>query len=57
MEAKKYSQFGTFSVILLLPFLSFSTGLLIKSGFSNNPLTIIALFLILIFLMALLFFY
>lgn len=57
METKNYSQYGTFTVIIMLPFLLFSLGMLIISGFSSGPMTIIALFLIMIFLIVLSSFY
>lgn len=57
METKKYTQFGTFSVIIILPVLLFFTGMLIKSGVSSSPETIVQLFLILTFLICLLIFY
>ena len=57
MEPKKYTQFGTFSVIILLPLFLVFTGMAIKSGFSSGPETIILLFLSLTFFICLLIFY
>jgi len=57
METKKYTQFGTFSVIILLPLLVFLTVMLFKSGFSSGPESIILLFLSLTFVICLLIFY
>lgn len=57
METKIYKQFGTFSVIILLPFMLIFIGLLIKSGFSKDPVTIIQLFVIVTCLICLLIFY
>ncbi len=57
METKKYTQFGTFSVIIMLPLLLFSSWTLIKSGFPSNPETYILLFVVLTLLLCLLTFY
>ncbi len=57
METRTYKQFGTFSVVLLLPLSLFFIALIIKSGFSSDPLTIVQLFLFLTFLICLLIFY
>lgn len=57
METKIYKQFGTFSVILLLPLMLIFCGLLIKTGFSSDPGSIIQLFVIVVFLICLLTFY
>ncbi len=57
METKIYKQFGTFSVILLLPLLLIFFGLFIKSGFSTDPVSIIQLFLVITFLICFLIFY
>jgi hypothetical protein len=37
MEEKKYSQFGTLSVVIMLPLVLLFTGLSIKSGLTNSP--------------------
>lgn len=57
MEAKNYTQFGTFSVAIMLPLLILFTGLLIKSGLSSSPEMYIYLFLVLTFAICLLIFY
>jgi hypothetical protein len=57
METKKYTQFGTFSVIIMLPLLLLFTGLLIKSGLTNSPDFYVHIFLVLTFLVCLLIFY
>ncbi len=57
METKKYTQFGTFSVAIMLPLLLLFTGLLIKSGLANTPDFYIHLILVIVFLICLLFFY
>jgi len=57
MNTKIYKQFGTFSVILLLPLLLIFLGLFIKSGFSTDPVSIIQLFLVVTFLIYFLIFY
>lgn len=57
MGTKKYTQFGTISVIILLPLLILFTGMLIKSGLTNSPEFYIHLFLVLTFLICVLTFY
>ncbi|WP_320051742.1 hypothetical protein [uncultured Acetobacteroides sp.] len=57
METKIYKQFGTASVIILLPLMLFFCGLLIKTGFSTDPATIILLLVIVTLLICLLVFY
>lgn len=57
METKKFSQFGTFSVAIILPLLLLFSGLLIKSGLSNTPDFHIHLILVIVFLICLLVFY
>lgn len=57
METKTYKQYGIFSVILLLPLMLIFIGVLIKSGFSTDPITIVVLFVIVTFLFCLLIFY
>jgi len=57
METKKYTQFGTFSVTIMLPLFLLFSGLLIKSGLSNSPDFYILLILVIVFLICLLVFY
>jgi hypothetical protein len=57
METKKYTQFGTFSVVISLPLLLLFTGLSIKSGLTNSPDFYVHLFIALSFLICLLIFY
>ena len=57
METKNYTQFGTISVVIMLPLLILFTGLLIKSGLSSSPEMYIHLFLVLTFVICLLVFY
>lgn len=57
METKKFTQFGTIVVILLLPLLILFITHAIKSGVENNPAFFILLPLALIFLICLLIFY
>jgi len=57
METKKYTQFGTISVIILLPLFLLFTGMLIKSGLTNSPDFFIHIFLVLTFLICVLTFY
>jgi len=57
METKNYTQFGTFTVALLLPILLFLTYMFINSAGNHGPETIIFLITALIFLIALLIFY
>lgn len=57
METKKYIQFGTVSVIILLPLLLLFTGMLIKSGLTNSPDFPIHIFFVLTFLISVLTFY
>jgi hypothetical protein len=57
MEIKKYTQFGTISVIILLPLLILFSGMLIKSGLTKSPEFYIYLFLVLTFLICVLTFY
>lgn len=57
METKKYSQFGTFSVIIILPLFLLFTGMMIKSGLTNSPEFYVFIFAVLTFLVGLLTFY
>lgn len=57
METRKYKQFGTISVIILLPLLLLFTGMLIKSGLTNSPDFFIHIFLVVTFLLCVLTFY
>lgn len=57
METKKYYQFGTFTVAVLLPILLFFTFKLIHSADTRGPETTIFIIIVLIFLIALLIFY
>ncbi len=57
MKITTFKQFGTFSVIILLPLMLIFIGLLIKSGFSSGPIAIIQMFVIVTFLICLLIFY
>ena len=57
METKKFTQFGTFSVIIMLPLLLLFTGMMIKSGLTNSPDFYIHIFLVLTFLICSLIFY
>ena len=57
MKTRTFKQFGTFSVIILLPLLLIFSGLLIKTGFHSDPMTIIQLFLVITFLVCVLVFY
>lgn len=57
METKKYTQFGTFSVVIMLPLLLLFSVLLIKSWLANTPDFYIHIFLVLTFLICLLIFY
>ena len=36
METKKFTQFGTFSVLIILPMLIIFTKMMIKSGLKNR---------------------
>lgn len=57
METKKYTQFGTFSVIIMLPLFLLFTGLLIKSAVTNSPDLFIYMMLSATFLLCLLIFF
>jgi hypothetical protein len=57
METKKYRQFGTFSVALMLPLTLLFAGLLVRSVFTNGPELIIYAILEITFLICLLIFY
>ena len=57
METKKYTQFGTFSVIIMLPLLLLFIGLLVRSGLTNSADFYVYIFLALTFLICLLIFY
>jgi hypothetical protein len=57
METKKYTQFGTISVVILLPLFLLFAVLTIKSVFANSPNLYIWLILALTFLICLLTFY
>jgi len=57
MEIKKFTQFGTFSVAIILPLLLLFLGLMIKSGLANTPDFYINLILVIVFLICLLVFY
>lgn len=57
METKKYTQFGTISVVVLFPLLLLFIGKLIKSGLTNSPYLFIHILLFLIFLICVLTFY
>jgi hypothetical protein len=57
METKKYTQFGTFSVLIMLPLLLLFSVLLMKSWLANTPDFYINIFLVLTFLICLLIFY
>ncbi len=57
METKTYRQFGTFSVIVMLPIVLVFIVLMINSGISADPVTIIQLFVIVTLLICLLIFY
>lgn len=57
METKTYRQFGTFSVVVLLPLTLIFAALMIKSGFSPDPVTIIQFFVFITLLICLLLFY
>lgn len=57
METKKYTQFGTFTVAILLPVLFFLIFMFINSAGNRYPETTIFLIMVLIFLLALLIFY
>jgi hypothetical protein len=57
METKKFTQFGTFSVIVILPLLIFFMTLIFLSGFDDTFELIIFGFLVLTFLIFLLIFY
>lgn len=54
---KKFSQFGTVSVLIVLPLLLLFTGMLIKSDLTNSPDFYVHIILVLIFIICLLFFY
>lgn len=57
METKKYTQFGTLSVLIMLPLLLLFSVLLIKSWLDNTPDFYIHIILVLTFLICLLIFY
>jgi hypothetical protein len=57
MTAKKYTQFGTFSVAVILPVLMFLVLMLIISGFDDPVPAIIMIFVIVTFIICLLIFY
>jgi hypothetical protein len=57
MESKKYTQFGTFTVIIMSVLLIVFASLLIKHGFSADQETYLYAFLVVIFLICLLTFY
>jgi hypothetical protein len=57
METKKFTQFGTFSIVLLLSLLVFSVILILLSGVESNFEISILSFLILAFLICLSIFY
>jgi len=57
METKKYTQFGTFSVMLMLPLLIFFVVMILLSGFDNAIEILILSFLLITFLICLLIFY
>lgn len=57
MERKKYTQFGTISVIILLPLLILFTGMLIKYWLPNSPAFFIYLFIVLTLLICVFTFY
>jgi hypothetical protein len=57
METKKYTQFGTLSVIILLPLLLLFSGLLIWSGGPDSPEFFVLIILVLTFLFCVLTFY
>ncbi len=57
METRKFTQFGTFSVAILLPLSLLFSGLMIRSGLTNSPDFYILIFLALTFLVCLLIFY
>lgn len=57
MEAKKYAQFGTFTVIIMSALLIIVTSLLIRHGFSADQETYLYAFLVVIFLICILTFY
>jgi hypothetical protein len=57
METRKFTQFGTFSVVIMLPLLILFSALLIKAVLSNTPDYYIHIFLVLTFLICLLIFY
>jgi hypothetical protein len=57
METKKYTQFGTFLVIIMFPLLIMFMVMLFKSGFKNDWECYIHLFLVFTLLISLLIFY
>jgi hypothetical protein len=57
MDSKTYTQFGTFTVIIMSALLIVVASLLIKHGFSPDPETYLYAFLVLISLICLLTFY
>lgn len=57
METKKFTQFGTFLVIIMFPLLLMFMVMLIKSGFKNDWECYIHLFLVFTLLITLLIFY
>ena len=57
METKRFTQFGTFSIALLLPLLALFIFLLIRSALGNGHSVYLHLFIVLICLLGLLTFY
>jgi hypothetical protein len=57
MTSKTYTQFGTFSVVLMLPILIFLVIMLILTGFNDPVPSIILIFVIAILIICLLIFY
>jgi hypothetical protein len=57
MKTKKFTQFGTISVIILLPLLLLFAVNLIQSGLNNEPYSYTNIFLFILFLLCVLTFY
>jgi hypothetical protein len=57
MKTKKYTQFGTVSVVILLPLFLLFAGLMIKSALANSPELIVLSILATTFFLCLLTFY
>jgi uncharacterized membrane protein len=57
METKKFTQFGTLSVLLMLPLFLLFTVWALRLGVNNNPAFFIQISLALIFFICLLIFY